>query len=79
MDQSIIEAIAQLGFPVVVATFLIWYMVSRQEKKIDHLAAQINENTKTVAFLAVTLAKVNGLDPDELRRYVSWSGNNAQN
>lgn len=74
MEQTMIEAIAQLGFPVAAATFLIWFVAYHQSKRIDALANKIDKNTEAVTFLAVTLAKANGFDPAELRRYVSGEG-----
>jgi hypothetical protein len=71
VEQTTINAISQLGFPIVVAIFLVYFVTNQLSKKIDGLTNRIEKNTETVAFLAVTLAKSHGLDPDELRKYVS--------
>lgn len=70
------DLITQIGFPVAIAGFLVWYMATNLSKQIDTLAQRINQNTKTVAYLAVVLAKANGLDPDELKNYISQDGGN---
>ena len=70
------DLITQLGFPAAIAGFLVWYMATNLSKRIDTLAQRIDQNTKTVAYLAVVLAKANGLDPDELKNYISQDGGN---
>lgn len=67
----LIQMIAQLGFPAAIAVFFVWWTTTQLSKRMDSLAERIERNTETVAFLAVILAKTNGLDPDEMRKYVS--------
>lgn len=59
-DNTIIQIVSSLGFPIVMCGALFWYMVKQREthkEETDHLKDTIAENTKVLAELT-TLIKV---------------------
>lgn len=72
MDTDVfVQLITQLGFPSAIALFFVWWTTTQLSRRLDSLAEKIERNTETVAYLAVILAKTHGLDPDEMKKYVS--------
>lgn len=59
-ENTIIQIVSSLGFPIVMCGALFWYMVKQREthkEETDHLKDTIAENTKVLAELT-TLIKV---------------------
>ena len=43
MDKSLVELVSNTVFPVAVATFLLWWVTSKLNGKLDRLGDAIND------------------------------------
>jgi len=69
------KLVAQFGFPIALAAYLIWNNTQVQTRRDTEMIAAIKnqqeateELRKTVGFLAVVVARSSGQDIDEARR-----------
>ena len=74
---SLADAVYRLGFPAAVAVVLLWFAIHTMQRKMDNLSdrvdslgTHIEQNTRAVTYLAVVLARVHGVDPNEMRAFV---------
>jgi len=69
--ETVSKLITQVGFPIVVAGFLLWWVMFRFENSLDTIAYRLEHNADVAAQLVQASADANKLmasEIDELRR-----------